>query len=459
MFTLKEIIAATHGVLIQGDQRVNVQRVSSDSRTTQTGDLFIAIKGEHFDGHAFVKKVHHRHAAAVIVSNPALIFPKKLSVILVKDTVKAFGHIARAHRDKFKIPIIAVTGSTGKTTTKEMLARVLGARYSVLKNVATHNNHIGVPQTLLKLTTAHDRAVIELGTNRFGDIRWLTEVANPTTALFTNIGESHLESLKTSSGVFKEKFELVKNMRPKGVVIFNADDRYLRAILKKKLSHRLISYGIDAVSDYRATNIKVEGMRVRFKVGTQAFQLSAPVIHNVYNALAAIGCARAFGMGYREIARALSAFDFRCGRQAIEKVGGCWVIDDTYNANPVSFRSAIETLKSLNNPGRKVVVCADMLELGKESHRLHYAMGETLAQAHPDMVLSMGRFSKFLLKGIKSNHNGIEAHHCRDLDMIHSRLNKFCRPGDAILVKGSRAMRMERTVQFLQTSLKGKAKV
>lgn len=453
MFTLQEILKITNGTLQGATKSSGITGVCTDSRKLQAGDLFIAIKGESFDGHHFVNEVIRKSASAVIVSNYyGISNNKKVPIIRVRDTVKALGQIARFHRDRFSIPVIAITGSTGKTTTKEMIAAVLETRYNVLKNIATENNHIGVPQTLLRLNARHDVAVVELGTNHFGEIRYLTEIAHPTMAILTNIGESHLEFFKTSRGVFREKFDLVKYMSRPGTVLFNVDDRHLSKITRRTARHRLIQFGIKNASTYRADRIRMkEDCGLTFRVNKkEIFKLKTITTHNAYNALAAIGCGHILGIGFQGASRALSRFNFPKGRQTFERIGSYWIIDDTYNANPVSFKSAMETLKSLNVPGRKILVCGDMFELGSQSEKLHRLAGEFVVDAKVNFVMTVGKKSKLISERFKKNGNRLYTRHFASLEPACHSLKDYLRKGDAILVKGSRGMHMEKMVEFLR---------
>lgn len=436
-----------------GTSRV-IKGVSIDSRTVKKGDLFIAIKGKRFDGHRFVKEAIRRGALGVVVEKSVRNqIPKgDCPYFYVKDTVRALGQLARSHRDQFDIPVIAITGSAGKTTTKEMVAAVLKSRFHVLKNTGTENNHIGVALTLLKLRSAHDVVVVELGTNRFGDIRWLTYVANPTVALLTNIGESHLELLKSPRQVFREKSALVKGMAKEGTVILNKDDCFLRTLLSRKTQQRMISFGIEKRCDYQAKGLKVnKNHTLQFKVNrSRSMSIPTPVTANVYNLLAALSTGRLFRVPYADMAKAMKRFRFNEGRQAIKKVHGFWLIDDTYNANPVSLRSALGTLSSFNKgQGRRILVCADMLELGSRSKDLHRSMGRLAADSGVDLILTYGKFSEGVSRAAHLKNPGIPVFHSSRLSGIHKKLLSFCRPGDTILVKGSRGMRMERTIHFL----------
>ena len=456
MFTLQEILQATRGTFLKGSpspiqDSFPIKGISTDSRTIKPHELFIAIPGKNFDGHEFVNQAIRRSASLAIVSRRDLSLKNGTPVILVKDTIQALGQIARFHRDRFRIPVVAVTGSAGKTTTKEMLAQVLQGRYSVLKNTATENNHIGVPLTLLRLNHSHQMAVVELGTNQPGNIRWLRHVANPTIGILTNIGASHLECLKTPEGVFKEKLELIKNLRSPAPVVLNADDSYLRKILGRFWGHKILTYGIKEEADYQASSITIENdLSTRFQVnGEKSFVLGSPARHNVYNALAAIACARLFKISYPMIKTQLAQVNFPKGRQQVYRKGAWSVIDDSYNANPVSMRSALETLSQFQTRGRRILVFADMLELGSQSRSLHIQVGKMVARSQVDGLISLGPLSRFVSQTAKKENPSLDAYHCTTLNELHQRLQGYCQPEDVILVKGSRGMQMERTVQFL----------
>jgi UDP-N-acetylmuramoyl-tripeptide--D-alanyl-D-alanine ligase len=454
MFNIEELRNITQGKLRQGDLSRQVKGISTNSRTIKKGEAFLAIVGKNFDGHQFVADAIGKKAAALIVTKDLKNVPAHISTIQVKNTIQALGRIARAYRDRFPIPVVAITGSAGKTTTKEMIAHTLQGRFRVLKNIATENNHIGVPLTLFKLRPRHEIAVIEVGTNRPGDIRWLTAIANPNVALLTNIGESHLELLKTPAGVFKEKFDLVKGMQKKGVVIFNADDPYLRKIAARGFAHKTITFAINQPADYRAGSLKNRQGILTFEVnGKKGWKMRALARHNVYNALAAISCARYFKMDDAGIKRRLAGFRFPAGRQRVDRIGRCWLIDDSYNANPVSLRSALETLSSLNIDGRRILVCGDMLELGQQSKELHRSMGRLAAVSRLDVLLTFGTMSGWMAQEARKGNRDLIVSHCRSVEEINRKLKTYCRSGDAILIKGSRGMRMERVVEFLKQKL------
>jgi UDP-N-acetylmuramoyl-tripeptide--D-alanyl-D-alanine ligase len=456
MFTIAQIIEAVQGTLVQGPAKASVGAVCIDSRTVKKGELFIAVKGEIFDGHDFIDQVIAKGARVLVVHKPVKVKDPRVSIIRVKDTIRALGDIARFHRLRFKVPVIALTGSAGKTTTKEMIAAVLSRKYKVLKNAGTQNNHIGVPMTLLKLKAAHRIVVLECGTNQPGDIVWLADVARPDVAVFTNIGESHLERLKTVGGVFKEKWALTSFMGKKDQVIINADDAFLSRQARKKNIPRVITYGMSAKADRKASDVNIDaGRYLNFKVEGKKFELNSCGINNVYNALAAISCAVTFKVPMRESALALRSFEFPQGRGQIVHLGRGWLINDTYNANPVSMRSALQTLQAIETRGQRIFVAADMLELGSRSRALHQAMGQVIAGAGIEILVTVGRWAGLMGHQAMRRNKKMQVFACRDVESAQKCLAKSFHNGDAVLIKGSRRMRMEQVAEFLLASPKG----
>jgi UDP-N-acetylmuramoyl-tripeptide--D-alanyl-D-alanine ligase len=456
MFTITQIIEATKGILVQGPARARVGSVCIDSRTVKKGELFIAIKGDVFDGHDFIDGIIAKGVRVLIVHKAVKVSDPKISVIRVKDTIRALGDIARFHRLRFKIPVIALTGSAGKTTTKEMIAAVLSRKFKVLKNEGTQNNHIGVPLTLLKLRAGHRIVVLECGTNQPGDIVWLADVARPGVAVFTNIGESHLEKLKSTSGVFKEKWALTSFMGTKDTVMINADDPLLSRQTRRKNNFRMITYGMRVKADLQASNIRIHsGRYLKFKVGTKIIDLNSCGVNNVYNALAAISCGVLFKVPLDNIVRALKSFDFPQGRGQIVRLGKGWLINDTYNANPVSMRSALQTLQVIETRSQRIFVAADMLELGDRSKALHQAMGRCIAAAGVGVLITVGRLAGIMGTRARRLDKKMKVFACRDVESAQKCLAKVFHNGDAVLIKGSRRMRMEQVAEFLLASPKG----
>jgi UDP-N-acetylmuramoyl-tripeptide--D-alanyl-D-alanine ligase len=456
MFTVAEIIEATKGTLVQGPAGQRVRSVCIDSRVVKKRELFIAVKGEVFDGHGFIDSVIAKGVCVVVVHKPVKVKDPKISVIRVVDTIRALGDIARFHRLRFKIPVIALTGSAGKTTTKEMIAAVLSRKYKVLKNEGTQNNHIGVPLTLLKLKATHRMMVLECGTNQPGDIIWLADVARPNFAVFINIGESHLEKLKTIPGVFKEKWTLTSLMRPQDTVMINADDAFLSQQLRKKNIFKIISYGVKARADWQAYDTKIVSRRhLNFLVRGKVVELNSCGVDNVYNALAAVCCGEFFKVPFHDIAHALKSFEFPQGRGQIVRLGQGWLINDTYNANPVSMRSALQTLRAIETGLKRIFVAADMLELGKQSRALHQAMGRAIGAAGVDVLITVGHRAGLMAAASRHRNKKMQVFACRDVVSAQKCLAKVFENGDAVLIKGSRRMRMEQVSEFLLASPKG----
>lgn len=450
MFTIDELIQATDGQLVQGPEGGEAKSVCIDSRVIKKGQVFVAIKGDVFDGHDFVGDVVARGIRILVLHKPVLIRNSQVSVILVKDTIRALGHLARFHRLRFNIPVIALTGSTGKTTTKEMIAAVLNKKYRVLKNSGTQNNHIGVPLTLLKLKPSHQVVILECGTNQPGDIPWLADVIRPTVEVFTNIGESHLEKLRTIEGVLKEKWSLVSFIKTKSSVIINADDPLLSTKAQGFRRARVLTYGIKCRCRYRANNVRMgKGHQLCFTVEGQNIEIHTYGRHHVYNALAAFACGRLLSVPAKHMAVALKHFEFPPGRGQIVKLGSGWLINDSYNANPVSMRCAVQTLQELPTKGKRIMVSADMLELGSKTKELHRAIGKTVARSGIDVLVTVGALSRHMAAQARRYSKHIRTIACSDIESAQKQMARVFHNGDTVLVKGSRRMATERIVDFL----------
>jgi UDP-N-acetylmuramoyl-tripeptide--D-alanyl-D-alanine ligase len=450
-FEISEILTATNGKLVQGDAALVVHNVVINSRLVKKGDLFLAIIGNKHDGHTFISEVIKRGAAGIVVSKTTGNYPSELVVIKVKDTTQALGDIARLYRLRFSIPVIAITGSAGKTTTKEMIAAILKLKFKVLKNIGTENNQFGVPLTILKLTKAHEIAVLEIGTNQPGDIAWLASIVCPTVSVLTNIGESHLQRLKSPADVFKEKFALVKALENNGVVIANQDDLFLQRIgsLTQK---RLLTFGIINKAKMQAGSVHVRGGQMEFSLaGVGQIVVRGVATANVYNALAAISCARLFKVAYVDIKKVLKKFFLKSGRQTLIKVGKIQVMNDSYNANPVSFRSALEGLAQYKTVSRRILICGDMLELGPQTKCLHEEIGRRAAETKVCVILSFGNFSRWIGEAAQKENSKIEIFHSDQVKDIQTQMRRHLRPLDCVLIKGSRGMKMERFVEYIQT--------
>jgi len=368
---------------------------------------------------------------------------------MVKDTVKALGDIAASHRARFNIPVIAITGTNGKTTAKDIVAHVLSAKYNVLKNETSKNNYIGLPLTLLRLEKKHDTAVVEMGMNHIGEIDRLSEIAKPDIGVITNIGPAHLESLGTLKNIFIAKAELLKRLGKKGLAILNKDDAYLRGI--KGLNARRVYFGIDRSCDFQARDLSYRknkwSFRLRHSGGKGNFEFSLFGRHNIYNALIAIAIARRFDIDFSTIAKKISSYrqasPMRLGFKIIRGIG---ILDDTYNSNPLSMECAIDTLARYDTRGKKILVSGDMLELGKKAKTLHESIGRILARSPIDILITHGRLSMFMNR--EARRKGMDMlYHARSQAEAANLLRKIAKPKDVVLVKGSRGMQMEKVIE------------
>lgn len=449
MLTIEEIVQAVQGSCCQTGLARQVKSVVIDSRRATKGALFFAIQGPHHDGHCFLEEAVQRGAVAVVVTKDGPC-PPGAWAIRVKDTTKSLGDLARYYRQQFKIPVVAITGSAGKTTTKEMIAAVLKQRFRVLKNPKTENNQYGVPMTLLQLRPKHQAAVIEIGTNHFGEIAYLTRIAEPTVSVLTSIGASHLEHLKSLAGVFREKFDIVRYMRPSGTVVFYADDPYLRKIQDRKITQDKIAYGRGVNADIRLIKkLEVRHGCVIFFVGKQRFILHTLATHNRENALAAIAVGRLLKVPAWKMAEALARWRPAPGRQRVMKVRDWTIVDDTYNANPISFQSALDTFSRMACRGRKILVCGDMKELGAGAIDWHRRIGRLAAISGLDIIISVGDLAQIMAQEAHKTNVGVQAMHAKTIEGVKILLSRVLGSKDVVLVKGSRAMSMDLVVDFL----------
>ncbi|MDD5561187.1 MAG: UDP-N-acetylmuramoyl-tripeptide--D-alanyl-D-alanine ligase [Candidatus Omnitrophica bacterium] len=448
MFTLKEIIKATEGKLIQGNLQDKPVGISTDSRRISPKEAFLALKGDNYDGHNFIPAALKAGAVCVIAEKVSgLHAPKNTALIRVKDTALALGDLARFRRQGFSNPVIAVSGSNGKTTTKDMIAWVLSENYRVLKNEGTQNNQVGLPQTLIKLKQEDDFAVVEIGTNHFGEVNYLAEIARANIGILTNIGPSHLEFLKDLKGVLKEKSDLLNNLVHPAIALLNSDDQYLRGLINRKNKCRhMFSYGTKMKSDFFATGIRLEEGRLKFKVNRKKdFVLSTLGMHNVYNALAAIAAGRILGLGLGDMARRLADFDFPKGRLKLIEVNGLRFIDDTYNSNPLSLKNALNALGAVECKGKKILIMGDMLELGRQKELLHRQVAGSITNIC-DVLVAVGNLAGITARSAKARgFKGRDIYCCASPRQARELLFHKLSAGskDIILVKGSRSMKME----------------
>jgi UDP-N-acetylmuramoyl-tripeptide--D-alanyl-D-alanine ligase len=430
------------GVPLQGADAL-FARVVTDTRALKPGDLFVALVGEHHDAHEFLAEAAAKGAVGALVSRPV---DAPIAQLLVPDTLAALQRYAASWRRHFGGPVIGVTGSNGKTTTKQLLAAVFAARGPVLATEGNLNNHIGVPLTLCKLGREHRTAVIEMGANHPGEIALLARLARPSVGLVTQAGDAHLEGFGSREGVARAKGELFVALNG-GVAIINADDAYAQLWTQLAGDNRIVSFGFAAHADVRAENLRAAADGSRFRLltpdGEVEVSLPLPGRHNVANALAAAAAGYALGLDTATIAQGLAQVEAPKGRVAIKtSASGARLIDDSYNANPTSLNAAMELLA--REPGERLLVLGDMAELGPEALRLHAEAGRRARALGLDGLLTLGPLSA---EAAKAYGPGAQAYN--DLDALIAALRGRLAAGSTALVKGSRSARMERVVAAL----------
>jgi UDP-N-acetylmuramoyl-tripeptide--D-alanyl-D-alanine ligase len=435
---------------------MEIKGVSIDSRTIKKGELFVAIKGARFDGHDFVPEVINSGAWGALVGRSELetkyaSLGGLRNILAVEDTISALQEMSQMHRKKFSIPIIGITGSNGKTTTKEMLASILNQRGSVLKNEGNLNNHIGVPLTLLKLDARHKSAAVEMGMSALGEIDALARIVSPDVGVITNIGPAHLEFLGTMDIVAQAKAELLGNLKMDGTAVLNADDRYF-ATLRNKYGGRVLSFGIENKANVSASRIRqgndFTDMTIEADDSMVNLRLPAVGKHNIYNALAATAAAIAVGIPLDAVKCGLEDFSPVAMRSELKQVKGRTVLADYYNANPGSVNAALETLISLRAGQKSVAVLGDMLELGDTTVDAHREVGRTVAHLGVDVLITMGSLAIHinegaLEEGMPKDRVIAAGSHAEAAALLKERSKN----GDVVLIKGSRGMKMEKILE------------
>ena len=460
ILTVEEVLKVTGGNLIQGGGTTPFQGVSTDSRTIVEGDLFIALKGPRFDGHHYAVEALGKKAGGVLVEQDRAgdirwNGDRSKTVIVVKDTLSALGEIARDWRRKQGIPVVALTGSNGKTTTKEMVAACLETTFPVLKTKGNLNNLIGVPLTLLTLTEKERVVVLEMGMNVPGEIRRLTEIAEPDVGLITNIQKVHLEGLGSMERLQEEKGELFRTMRRDGTILVNQDDP--RVIeLASHYPGQKITFGTEHPAEVMAKEIRlggVGGTSFTLILEGEAMEMRLPLLgrHFVPNALSAVAIACLFGVDVKQIKEALEDFQpFPMRMEIVSLKGGITLINDAYNANPYSTELALETLAEAKGEGRAIAVLGDMLELGSFTKEAHEQIGRKVSELSIDILLTLGEEASTVVESaIRHGFPVKKARMVENHSEAVSLLRETIEDGDWILVKGSRRMAMEKIAEGL----------
>lgn len=445
-------IADMAGGSWQGAENPRIRRLSKDTRTILNGDLYLSLRGENHDGNQYAADAAAKGAAAVLVDDPAVIakLPEGFPVIVVENSLTALHRLAAAWRDRLAIKVACITGSSGKTSTKEFTAAVLSARYRVVKTEGNLNNHIGLPLSILSASTADDAAVWEIGMNHPGEIAPLADLARPDLAIVTNIGVAHIEHLGSREAIAQEKGALVEAVGPNGSVILSAGDDFTEALAARSRA-RVVQAGLSGgtVTASEVT-MDTDGCRFLLHAGGETLpaRLPAPGLHMVNNALLAVAAGLEFGLSLEECAEGLAAARLTGGRLLRRIVHGVTVLDDTYNANPDSMEAALLTLGGLPAPGRRIAVLGRMGELGSHAEAGYRRVGQAAART-VNTLITVGPETAVLTAAAREAGLG-EVHETPDTGAAASLLRQLTREGDLVLVKGSRGARMERVIQTFE---------
>jgi UDP-N-acetylmuramoyl-tripeptide--D-alanyl-D-alanine ligase len=447
--TLSQIADYAKGTIAGGDPNERILKLSTDSRTLQPGELFVALRGENFDGHRFVEKTGERKAIGAIVERAWTgKAPPSLALVRVDDTLVAYQQIAVRYRQSLPLKVIAITGSNGKTSTKDFAAAVLGHRFRVTKTEGNFNNHVGLPRTMLQASSQDEIAVWELGMNHPGEIAALAKLAAPDVAIITNIGIAHIEFMGTREAIAAEKGELAAAIGPQGTLILNADDPFSRDIARRTSAKTIFAGTKEGT--VRATDLRQSASGSEFTILEGAHrcraQLPVPGLHMVQNALLAVAAGRVFGLSLEDSAAGLASAPLTKARLQIKTIHGVQFIDDSYNANPESVQAALRTLAELEADGRRIAVLGQMAELGKESERGHREVGEAAAALKIDQLIAIGEMAAAIANA--AQNAGLEnSRIVASPDEAAELLADETSPGDLVLIKGSRSARTERVLE------------
>jgi UDP-N-acetylmuramoyl-tripeptide--D-alanyl-D-alanine ligase len=454
---VEECLKAVDGEIVIGSGEKTFRGVSIDSRTIKEGELFVCINGDRFNGHNYIEEAQNKKAAAIILSDRSGVVSGKGKaplIIRVKDTLKALQELAQFYRKKIPVKVIGITGTNGKSTTKEMTAAIMETKFKTIKTEGNLNNHIGLPLNLFNLSRGDEIAVLEMGMSATGEIKRLAEIAKPEVGVVTNISEGHLVHLKTLKKIQEAKGELFDSLNENGTAIVNVDDPLVLE-LAESIKAKVLTYGIYNKADIKAEEIHPMGQG-GFKLDVRFFDKNIPMPIpflgecNIYNALAAMATSWSFGVAPDDIKRGIMNAKLLANRFEIIEYEGMVVINDSYNANPRSMKEALKVLANYKCEGRHFFIVGDMLELGDLAESAHKSLGEDVARYSIDYLVSVGELSGRVTQSAvaagmnKKNTAAASGHEC-----AVAFIKKYSRPGDCLLVKGSRGSKMEEIIRLL----------
>ncbi len=449
--SLSQIAAWAGGRLVGGDPNATVTTVSSDSRALKPGDLFLAIRGEKFDGYTFLAEAARLGAIGAIVETETPGLPSSFASIVVKDSVRGLQLLATGYRNALRLKSVCITGSNGKTSTKDLCASVFAQRFTVTRTLGNLNNHLGLPFSILRADSSHDIGVFEIGMNHAGEIAPLAAIARPDIAIVSNVGVAHIEFLGSREAIAREKGTLAEAVGEKGTVILNADDDFTPSIAQRTRA-RVVTAGLLA-GDVRGTDLEQlsTGIRFRLHAAGQSVQADLPVPgeHMVRNALLACAAGISLGLSLDECAAGLRRLQLTAGRLTQKTIGGIRILDDTYNANPDSMAAALVTLARMPVEGSRIAVLGGMGELGKESERGHRSVGEVAGREKIGCVITVGETAEWIAEAAEKS-GVVRIIRTADAEEAARVLGDIAKPGDTVLVKASRSARLERIVQAME---------
>lgn len=448
---IEEVIHACNAIPFNSSNIRQITGLATDSRKLQIGDMFIALKGENFDGHDYAKTAV-KNGAAIVLSHQKL--SDNTPYLLVEDTLTALHKLAKYYKSKFKIPFVAVTGSSGKTTTKDMIASVLSVKYSVLKTEGNFNNAIGLPLTLFGLEKSHEICVLEMGMSSLGEIELLADIVRPEAGVITNVGTAHIEKLQTRENILKAKTEIFTYFDSGNTAVINGDDPMLQKLYG--MPYRVVRYGLESKNECRALNIVEKGeagisFDAEYQGQTENYNIPMPGIHNVYNALSAISIAKLYNLTRREIEEGLK--NYKPSKMRMEVFTGkknTKIINDAYNANPDSMRAAINVLAGMESSGRRVCILGDMFELGEFAQEGHRMVGKFAAENKIDVIFAVGKMANEIIRGASMVGTNQLLCSYESVPDVIDNLNGIIKFNDTVLIKGSRGMYMENIVESLR---------
>lgn len=449
---VNKILEITQGELLQGEINREITGVTIDSRTINPGDLYIPIVGENNNGHIFITDVFENGGMITLTQEKNRDYPEKMTVIFVPSTLEAMKALARFHRHRYTLPVIAITGSSGKTTTKDLVGVVLSQKYCTLKTQGNFNNEYGIPQTLFRLEPEHEIAVIEMGMDHLGDITKSIDLVDPDISVITNIGLTHIEILKTQENIFLAKKEILQTLGNGQIALINGDDPFLRKLEDEEHPFQIKSFGFHGDHDLKILDYNSHSRGLNMKIvwegQKESYTFAYPGEHNIYNCMVAIWLGHYFKMTQQEIQKGLDAFVPSDNRMNIFQVGEITVINDSYNANPDAMKGALNVLSTMKTDHkRSIAVLGDMLEMGDHGPAAHFKTGE-YAQTRADILIGVGPLGEDICKGYGSKQG--QVYHVSDAITAGECIASIMAPGDIILIKASRGMGLEKTIDYIK---------